>query len=848
MNSHRETLSVNMDTELPEAELYSVEVWRLLHSPLQICNPEQSLQQVIQRMFESRSSAMVIIDAGQLLGIWTERDASHLSQRPDALDDPIRLHMSAPVKTLPRSATLREAGVVMQRERVRHLVVVDEQQLPMGLFSLSDLIRHQGVEYYLALRDVDSAITRLPLVMAASTPAIDAFRLMYSQLRDAMLVEFADGVMGIATEHDWVRLLVEGEMQRPIGELIPRQVETVASGTPLLMARNLMESRGFRHVGITTTSGQVKAILSYGDILSSIEYTYVNRLQSALDQRNQALRESMEHLRLAQKVIEASLDAIIVTDADGIIRSVNPSFSAVTGYSAEEAIGRSPSLLSSGRHDQAFYDEMWSTLRSKGSWQGEIWNKRKNGQVFPEWITITAITDEQGEVKQYAAIFSDISDRKQREEQIKRLAYFDELTGLANRRLFQDRLERAIANAHRHQHRLGVFFLDLDMFKRINDSLGHSVGDQVLKLVAERLQGCLREGDTAARLGGDEFTVLVPEVASDYELEGLASRLLKVLSVPLQVGEHELHISTSIGIACYPDDGDSVELLLKRADTAMYRSKDDGRNSYNLFRRPLEEESHARLSMESELRTALKQGEFRLFFQPRISLDSNEVTGFEALIRWPCPQGMISPGQFLPLAQQLGLMPNITQWVLNEACRQLRAWQKEGRRVVPVAINLSVADLHGGSLVHSIQRALDHYHLAPELLEIEITENSFIPEKSTLALQRLHALRNLGLGIAIDDFGTGYSCLSYLKRLPLDYLKIDASFVRGLPADDNDVQLTTSLINLAHGLGLKVIAEGVERQQQRDFLLAAQCDEVQGFWFSEPLPSEQAVAWLPLRR
>ncbi len=825
-------------------EMSGITLKEVVRSSLLSCESATSLAQVASNMSEHRCSAMVVMAEQQVLGIFTEYDAARLPLAHLDLQQPISRFMSSPVVTLKASASLREAGQLMQREQLRHLVVVDEQGQPLGICTLTDLIRHQGVEHFLTLREVRTALRKAPLWGEPQRCLADYREAWLSQGSDAMLVRLAQEQIGILTERDCVRALAQGKLQQPLASLVTPLQHRVKAETSLVAARNLMESLGIRHLGVEDEQGLLLGLLSYADILASIEYEYVTRLQQALDERDQALRQSLDNLRLAQKVIEVSLDAILITDAKGIIISVNPRFTELTGYSADEALGQTPNILSSGQHSKAFYENMWATIDEQGFWQGEIWNKRKSGEIYPEWLSITAIYDEQGKVRQYAAIFSDISDRKASEERIKRLAYFDELTGLANRRLFQDRLQMAIANAHRHQHQLALLFLDLDMFKRINDSLGHSIGDKVLQIVAKRLKVSLREGDTAARLGGDEFTILVPELNHIDEAVGLAKRILKVLEAPVQIGGRDLYVSSSIGIACYPQDGDSSERLLKAADVAMYKSKERGRNAYSLYKAELEANNHAKMSLEGALRKALNKHHFQLYYQPRTALATGELTGFEALVRWPSAEGMRSPASFLPLADELGLMPQLSHWVMDEVCRQQRQWLEQGYKIVPVAINLSVQDLRNRGLALQLRRVMEQHGIPARWLELEITEESFIPAEADHLLKVLSGLREQGHSIAIDDFGTGYSCLSYLKRLPVDALKIDASFIRGIPLDGDDIQLTSTIISLAHGLGLNVIAEGVETHDQRDFLLQEACDEAQGFWFAKPMPHNEAEKWL----
>ncbi|OIR17622.1 cyclic di-GMP phosphodiesterase Gmr [mine drainage metagenome] len=555
-----------------------------------------------------------------------------------------------------------------------------------------------------------------------------------------------------------------------------------------------------------------------------------------LDLEQQRLAD-MVNLERAAKVFEYSKEGILVADSHNNIISVNRSFTDITGYSAEDVIGENPRILSSGRHDADYYNRMWSTLLKTGSWQGEIWNRRKNGEIHPEAITLISVKDDNGVVLNYISIFSDISERKLAEDRIQQLAHYDVLTGLPNRVLFNDRLEQALISAQRNKSTLALLFLDLDRFKNINDTLGHDAGDQLLKMVAERLMECVREQDTVSRQGGDEFIIVLPNTNIDGA-EMVAAKMLGLIMKPYAIAAHELRISASIGIAMYPDNAIDAETLIKHADVAMYQAKEGGRNKYLRFDSSMNGNAYERLTLESNLRVALERKQFELHYQPQVDLTDNSIIGCEALIRWCHPElGMISPASFIPLAEETGLIGPISNWVLEEAIHQCQIWRKAGLPEVKMAVNLSSLQFREGSLQGQVSHLLDKYSVPAEFLDLELTEGILMQgvERTLITLRELTAL---GVGISIDDFGTGYSSLSYLKRFPIHKLKIDQSFVRDVTVDSNDASMVQTIIVMAHSLKLDVIAEGVETKAQADFLRNAGCELVQGYLFGRPMPAE----------
>ncbi|MBC3377166.1 EAL domain-containing protein [Pseudomonas sp. SWRI92] len=545
-----------------------------------------------------------------------------------------------------------------------------------------------------------------------------------------------------------------------------------------------------------------------------------------------------ERLRQAAAVFDCTREGVLVTDRHGLIVHVNRAFMAITGYGREEVLGRRPNLFKSGRHGPAFYQDMFASLSSRGEWSGEIWNRRKSGEIYPQWQTIRAVADEQGQVSHYVAVFSDISAIKDSEHELAHLAHHDPLTGLPNRLLFSDRTEQAVTSAQLHKRGCALLLLDLDHFKNINDSLGHNVGDELLKGVAKRFLGLFAPGVTLARLGGDEFAVLVENCSQPGQAAALARRILDALKEPLQLGNQSLFINASIGISLFPGDALSAGQLLRNADSALFKAKSSGRDGYALYTEELTAHAQQRVEIASELRRALERQELRVHYQPVHDLGTSRLVGVEALVRWEHPtRGLVSPAEFIPIAERTGLIAQIDAWVMDQACRQMCRWQQAGVVLSFVAVNVSSRLFARRELYEQVARVLHDTGLDPAFLELEVTESA-VMEDPEVALEQMHRLRELGVRLAIDDFGTGYSSLLRLKRLPVQKLKIDQGFVAGLPWDEDDAAIVRVIIALARSMGMQVHAEGIEQREQAAFLLGQACELGQGYWFGRPVAAQ----------
>ena len=540
----------------------------------------------------------------------------------------------------------------------------------------------------------------------------------------------------------------------------------------------------------------------------------------------------------AAQVFEHSIEGILICDSQNNIIRVNPAFTKITGYSEQDIIGKKPSILKSGNHDDQFFTEMWTALNNSGVWQGEVWNRRKNGETYPELLTISTLKDNANSIVEYIAIFADISDRKHDEEQIHRLAYYDNLTNLPNRTLSHEILKNSLALSNIENKLTGILNIDIDRFFNINETMGHDAGDQLLQIIARRIIRCNHELDKTARISSDEFTIICPDIDSPNQLAKKAQKILDSIAEPIMLNRQEIFVTASIGISIAPTDGDNDAVLFRSAESARNHAKKEG-NSYQFFNDEMNTQGFEQLVMKSSLRRALERNEFQLYYQPQIDLQSGKIVGAESLIRWMHPDlGLVSPNKFIPVLEETGLITEVGDWILKTACLQNKAWQEKGYHPIQIAVNLSPRQFRQESLLDNIKSVLTETKLDAQWLELEVTESSIMDNPSEVA-KTLQSLHQLGIKLAIDDFGTGYSSLSYLKIFPIDVLKIDRSFIRDITFDKDDDTIVKTIIAMGHNLGLKIIAEGVEEQEQLDIVKEYGCEWYQGYFCSKPIPAAE---------
>lgn len=554
---------------------YQLPVAEIMHPALLACAPSTSVREAAAQMVAAKCSSVLVMEADRILGIWTERDVLKIED-PQAFEQPIARVMSAPVKTVHQRTTVGDTAVRFHQEGIRHYVVVDDFGKPVGIVTQTDVVHSQGLEFYVQLRDVRSVQRQKPLFVPTNLSIADTAARMRSARQDAVVVAQDDGEYGIVTERDLLRFYSRQQQAAMIGEIATFPILSIPVTSSLYYARTVFAEHHTRHLGLCDENGDLVGLISYADILVSIEENYLAELQKALRDQQAELCISHQRLRLAEKVFETSLEGIMITSPEGIIESVNPGFAAITGYSLPEVLGKTPRVLQSGRHERSFYTAMWETLLLEGSWRGEVWNKRKNGEIYPQWLSISMVRHEDGSLANYVAIFSDISERKQMEERVRYLAHHDALTGLVNRTMFLEHLHRGLAHARRNLKMVGVMFLDLDGFKAVNDTQGHAAGDFILQEAACRLRHSVREDDVVARFGGDEFVILFEGITHLEHLAKIAGKIVHVLNEPFVFNQQLLRISTSIGVSLYPKDGVHADVLVQRADSAMYAAKRQG--------------------------------------------------------------------------------------------------------------------------------------------------------------------------------------------------------------------------------------------------------------------------------
>ncbi|MAL40962.1 EAL domain-containing protein [Thalassospira sp. GO-4] len=811
------------------------------------CSPATPLAQAVTKMRNANSSSIIVVQSNKPVGILTEHDLLSLPANSKAvLSQPVEMRMSHPVHTISIHASPQSAIVRMRERNVRHLVTVDENDCLVGIISRTDLIRQISNKKPFSANDVADAVRRSTIFVDARMPVSELRHRMHGEKCDSAIVTGfpadlpVDQQTGIITERDILRGFADNNDGLTAGDIATRPVMVINGDVNLNDARTIMLRKNIRHLVVHNQHREIIGVLSFADLLEFIEQDYLIYLNNINDDSDSELVKARQSLALARKLIENSPDCVMVCNARAEIEAVNPAFTRVTGYQAEEVIGKNPSILQSGRQSKDFYRQMWVELARTGKWEGEIWNRRKSGETFPEWLSIMAIRDSDGTISHYASIFTDISEREKNREDILRIAFTDELTGMPNRRRFSELLSLHVGRARQHGRPLTVMMLDLDNFQRVNNALGHNAGDDVLVEVSRRISRELGHDAVMARVGADEYAAILPDIKTEQEALNLAERVLVRLGEPhLTSKGDDLYLSASIGIASFPKDANDTSNLLRCVEIAMLQAKEQGRNRVGRFSVSLQSQKGADLALETALRRALDNNELHLAYQPQFDTKTGQLCGVEALARWTTASGEhIPPSTFIPVAEEIGVIGELGRWVMRTACRQLVNWRSEGLHNLRLAVNVSVQQFYGTvDLAEQLRAILVDKGLSADRLEIEVTESLFMRDMADMRA-KLQRIQDLGIRISLDDFGTGFSSLSYLRTLPFDQIKLDRSFVTDIDRGEEGRTLAITIINMARNLGKTCIAEGVENDRQLEVLRDAGCDLVQGYLLGRPMSAQ----------
>lgn len=880
-----------------------VRMKQIMSAPPLCADSEMDFRAAYRMLLEHKFRHLVVVDSNkQVLGIITEGDFLRYLDVGDLSEfKTVAKVMSSKVVTADVDDTLADAVASMHLHHYS-CVVITRDAIPVGILTERDAVRLAPVIAGTASVALSSFIQGALITATPETTLPDAIELMEVHKIRHLVIAEQGRLLGIITRHDLVKTL-QGSYVNFLHETIQLQrselfqlgqqrtlfklhaaaleasanaivitdkesliqwanpayskltgfaLEDAVGKSPKELVKSGLQDQAFYEVLWQTISsgavwqGEVVNKRKDGTLfLQEMTITPVRTDEGdithfiAIKQDISERRKIEERLREAAAVMENTHDGVVITDTTPRILAVNEAYTAITGYSAGDVIGKNPNIISSGRADKAFYQAMWAHVLKDGYWQGEVWNRRKSGECYPQLLTISTIYDDKQQPARYVGVFADISQLKENQAKLEFMAHHDPLTKLPNRSLAESRLEHEIEQAHRHAYQIAVLFIDLDRFKAVNDSFGHLVGDELLCAVSDRLRLRVREGDTLGRLGGDEFILLASPLVDTQDAAVIARDVINALSEPFTLaGNLEIYIGGSIGISLFPQDGVTVLELMRNADAAMYLAKKNGRNQFSFYTKELNAGACAQLSMENDLRRALLQNELILHYQPKVDLQSGKICGMEALIRWHrCQQEWVSPAVFIPLAEKSGLIIAIGSWVIEQACWQMRSWLDEGFGSMAVSINVSARQFRSGNLVKLVAQALKKYRIEAACLELELTETMLMvePDQAVLTMQQL---KQIGVKISLDDFGTGYSSFSYLSRFPIDTLKIDQSFIRDVTTEANAAEIASAIIGLAHRMNLRVIAEGVETEAQLAYLLEKDSDEIQGFHFSKALSPE----------
>lgn len=785
----------------------------------QIIQKESLIQDALEIMDKKHIGSVLVFDNTTPIGILTESDVVNLAQKHVDTNMNIALFSHKNLITFDSEDSLFDIVKSMKEENIRRAVIFDKTKKEYYIITSKEILDNVKGNYNLflesKLKDVKNT---------------------FNSLNEAVIELFDN-------DEEQIIYWFNNKAKKLFDIKIDKNITSIIPATKWEFIYKKIKNNSFSENEIIEIEENVfQLTIIHSKVL---ENSIIKLLFTNISEITNTNRLIEKKLKLSDIVFENTTEGIIITNEKGEIISVNNAFSNITGYFFEEIKYLNPKILKSGKHDREFYTNLWAELEKNGSWKGEIWNRKKNGEVYPEWLNLSVVKDSNGKVLNYVALFSDITKIKNSNAKIEYLAHHDPLTNLPNRLLLKARLNKSIEKCNDLQQRLAIFFIDIDNFKMINDTYGHSIGDRIISLVAQRLQKNIRKNDTISRIGGDEFIIVVEDIIEQKNIQKIAQKILNDFIEPIKLEEYLFDTTVSMGISIYPNNGLNAEDLIKHADTAMYSAKNAGRNQFQFYKKEMTSEIFEKIVMKQEISDAIKNNEFEVYYQPQIDIKTNKIISAEALLRWNHKSlGLISPDDFIPHAEETKLIIPLGDFVLKTACSFMKKLHKENLLIDgKIAVNISAIQLKHSDIYNTVIENLKATNLDARFLELELTE-TFIMENVEESIVILNNLKEIGVQLSIDDFGTGYSSLSYLKQFPIDKLKIDKSFIAEIPHSQKDIAITKTVIALAKGLGIKVIAEGVEKQNQKDFLALENCDEVQGWLYSKALKEEDFIQFV----
>jgi diguanylate cyclase (GGDEF)-like protein/PAS domain S-box-containing protein len=806
----------------------------IMNSDIVYCSSDTPISEAAMLMHKKSISCLIIKEGGRAVGIWTEADAVSLDfTRPELFSTPIREVMIAPFHSITGDTPIHQVALKMRINGIRHYVVVGQDGEPRGVVTQTDVVMAPTVDQVLQMRRVSSILHKSPLFVESTATLGFASVLMKRKGSDSIIVIYGEHDYGIITERDIVRFISLKLENLRVGDVATKPLLTVNENASLFHARKILIDHHIRHLGVVNLNQDLIGILSFTDILNSMESIYVNELKKILKEREETLNIIEKQKRLFEQIIEFTSDAIAITDQNGVIEMVNPAFTEITGYGFEEVAGKNMSLLKSGLHQTDFYENLWRTLKDEGRYRGEIRNKRKNGEIYPQQILINRFRDFDDEKGYYISIFRDMSSIRESENKIYKLQHFDRVTELPNRNLLTDDLDFLISGAG--QARFPIIFLDIQKFHRINESIGPGAGDDLLLHVSRQIRSFIRDMDLFGRYSSDEFVIIAPEADTEHRVLEFLDRLVGHLKRPVEFQGESIPLSWSVGVSIYPYDGDTAETLIKNAEIASKANREEGLYRYHFYSGSIEERYRNRFQMERDLLNALNSNQFEVHYQPIFNSEDGSIVLAEALLRWNRNGTYIPPDEFIPVAEECDLIVQIGDFVLHRVMDDYQRLARNGHGSLKISINISIRQMKEGGFMDGVEAALMDHGVPSDAFIFELTE-SMLFEFEKWGMDIIQRIRSMGIEIALDDFGKGYSSLSYLKHFPVDHIKIDRSFLTDMSVNANSRSLVEAIIRLSHTLGKKVVAEGVETEEQQRILTDQGCDLLQGYYLKRPGP------------